>query len=376
MPHPLAGKKLCIACKEPIPVGANVCAHCGSSQAPERTSFSKDILKWVAGVTAVIGLITGLSGVVGPLKGWWTQGRQSKTLLASALRQEEVGEYPAAFDTLTEILKTNPGNVPALHARLDVTMLWVENIWVPFRNSDELQQKIRPVFDKLGPVLEAGLGTSKDYRAADVVAHLGWLNFLRAKILGQGGRIDEHVQRALQMDTDNVYAHAMMGDLLLDSPGGLDEAKAHFAAALKTGKAKEFVRGCQLESMIYNDAKGVRAELIRVVNDMRKNGEQLGDSNRGRVHSYYSTTIGDDRELREVISAVPPDEAWATYRWVSPPDNPPDSQESRFIQANIDEVSGKKSEALQIYRQLVNETKGSPVRLSQRARDAVKRLEH
>ena len=255
------------------------------------------------GYYRLIGLITGFSGVVGPLKGWWTQDRESKTLLATALRQQEVGEYPAAFDTLTEILKTNPGNVPALHARLDVTMLWVENIWVPFRNSDELQQKIRPVFDKLGPVLEAGLGTSKDYRAADVVAHLGWLNLLRAKILGQGGRIDEHVQHALQMDPDNVYAHAMMGDLLLDSPGGLEEAKAHFAAALKTGKAKEFVRGCQLQSMIYNDAKGVRAELIRVVNDMRKNGEQLGDSNRGRVHSYYSTTIGDDRELREVISA-------------------------------------------------------------------------
>jgi tetratricopeptide (TPR) repeat protein len=376
MPHPLAGKKLCIACKEPIPVGANVCAHCGSSQAPERTSFSKDILKWVAGVTAVIGLITGLSGVMGPLKGWWTQGRQSKTLLVNALRQEEVGEYPAAFDTLSEILKNNPANVAALHARLDVTMLWIEDMWVPIRNSDEVQQKARPIFDKLSPVLEAGLGTGKDYRAADVVAHLGWLNFLRAKILGENGRIEEHIERALQMDPDNVYANAMMGDLLLDSPGSLDQAKTHFAAALKTGKAKTFVRGCQLESMIYNDSPGVRAELIRVVNDMRKNGEQLGDSNRGRVHSYYSTTIGDDADLRKVVSAVPPDEAWETYRWVSPPDDPADSQEARFIRANIDEVSGKQTEALGIYRQLVNETKGSPVRLNQRAREAVKRLEH
>jgi hypothetical protein len=167
-----------------------------------------------------------------------------------------------------------------------------------------------------------------------------------------------------------------MGDLLLDSPGSLDEAKAHFAAALKTGKAKEFVRGCQLESMIYKDSPGVRVELIRVINDMRKNGEHLGDSNRGRVHSYYSTTIGEDRDLREVVSAVPADESWATYRWVSPPDNPPDSQQSRFIQANIDEVSGKRAEALAIYRQLATETKGAPVRLSQRSRDAVKRLEH
>jgi len=180
------------------------------------------------------------------------------------------------------------------------------------------------------------------------------------------------------MDPGNVYANAMMGDLILETDGSLDKAKANFAAALKTGKAKDFVRGCQLQSMIYNDAPGVRAELIRTVNEMREDGETLGDANRSRVHAYYSTTIGEDKDLREVVSALPPDKAWATYQWVSPKETDAsfNSQESRFIQASIDEAAGKKAEALEIYRQLANETKGSPARVAQRSRDAVKRLEH
>ena len=50
--------------------------------------------------------------------------------------------------------------------------------------------------------------------------------------------------------------------------------------------------------------------------------------------------------------------------------------ERRFIQANIDEVSGKREEALQIYRSLEKEIKDPNVRIAQRVRDAVKRLSH
>ncbi len=254
-------------------------------------------------------------------------------------------------------------------------MLWVEDIWAPIHSSDELAQKMRPNFDRMTAVLEAGLGTTKDYRAADVAAHLGWLNLLKAKILGEQGKIEELIEHALQMDPDNVYANAMMGDWVLETNGPLEKAKTNFATALKTGKAKAFVRGCQLQSMIYKDAPGVRAELIRTVNEMREDGETLGDGNRSRVHSYYSTTIGEDKDLRDVVSALPPDKAWATYKWVSPreTDDAFNSQEARFIQANIDEVAGNKAEALAIYRQLVNETKefaGAPGSALARRREA------
>ena len=142
-PLPPPGKKLCIACKELIPLDATICSHCRSSQGPEKSSWDRTGLKWVAAITAVVGLITGLSGVVGPVKGWWTQGRQAKTMLATALNQEELGEYSAAFDTLSEILKNEPGNTAALHARLDVTMVWLEDTRVPRHNADDYAAQAR-----------------------------------------------------------------------------------------------------------------------------------------------------------------------------------------------------------------------------------------
>ena len=88
--------------------------------------------------------------------------------------------------------------------------------------------------------------------------------------------------------------------------------------------------------------------------------------------------LGTDADIREVVSAVPPDEAWETYRWANAEAraSAPSSIEGRFIRANLAEVSGKQEEALQIYRELEIELKDPRVRVAQRVRDAVRRLTH
>lgn len=377
-----AAEKLCIACKEPIPADATVCFHCRARQVPEKQSESKRLLAWIGVVTAVVGLFTGVSGLVGPLKGWWKQGRQSHALLVTAQRQSELGEYSAAMDTLAEILKTNPGDTQALHTQLDVAMAWIEAFRVPRYGLDEVAPQARVTFDRLTPVLESGLSTANGYRAADVVAHLGWLNFLKARITGQDGIIESHLREALRMDPDNVFAHAMMGEWTLLPPGNLEQAKTHFAIALKNGKAKTFVRGCQLEAMIYNYDPGVPAELIQVANQMRKENDPISDSDRGRIHGYFKLAAGTHAELREVVSALPPDELWATYEWVNPPtadESAFDSMERRFVRANLDEVSGKSAEALQLYRSLdkeLRERKDLSPTVFERVQDSLKRLSH
>ena len=375
-------QQLCIACKEPIPADAAVCFHCQTRQIPQKEPGTKRLLAWIGVVTAAIGLITGLSGIVGPLKGWWNQGRQSHALLLTAQRQEELGEYSAAMDTLAEILKANPGDTQARHTQLDVAMAWIEDIRIPRHGVDEVAPQARVIFDRLSPVLEGGISTAKGYRAADVVAHLGWLNFLKSNITGQGGIVESHLRESLRMDPENVYANAMMGEWLLLPPANLAEAKTHFATALKSGEAKTFVRGCQLEGMIYNDEAGVRAELIRVANEMRKDNDPISDSDKGRIHGNFSMVVGTNAELREVVSAVPPDEVWATYEWIHPQTadaSVSDNWERRFIRANIDEVSGKREEALQIYRSLDKELNArndtSPYVL-RRVRDAMQRVSH
>jgi hypothetical protein len=338
---------------------------------------SKRVLAWIGVVTAVIGLITGLSGIVGPVKGWWKQGRQSHAMLATAQRQSELGEYSAALDSVAEVLKASPGDEQALHTQLDVAMAWIEDIRTPRHDVNAVAPQARLIFDRLTPILESGLGTAKDYRAADVVAHLGWLNLLKWRIAGQSGIIESHLRAAVQMDPHNVFANAMFGEWALLTHGDLEEAKMHFATALKSGKSKTFVRDCQLEGMIYNDDAGVPAELIRVANQMRKDKDPIGDDDRGRIRWNFSLTESD-AELKQVLSSVPPEELRATYEWLSPRDSEGSDlstrMERRFVEAYVDEVSGKREEALQIYRSLETETKNSDPLVSKRIRDAVLRL--
>ncbi len=70
----------------------------------------------------------------------------------------------------------------------------------------------------------------------------------------------------------------------------------------------------------------------------------------------------------------------ATYEWLSPLDSEGSdsskSVERRFVEAYTDEISGKREEALQIYRSLETETKNSDPLVSKRVRDAVRRLSH
>ena len=130
--------------------------------------------------------------------------------------------------------------------------------------------------------------------------------------------------------------------------------------------------------MIYNDDTGVPAELIRVANQMRKDNDPIGDD-RGRIRWNFSLTESD-AELTEVLSALPPEELRATYEWLSPPDSDgSDSSkkvERRFVEAYVDEVSGKREQALQIYRSLETETKNSDPLVSKRVREAVRRVSH
>jgi hypothetical protein len=375
-------EKLCVACREPIPADATVCFHCQTRQVPEKQSGSNRLLAWIGVVTAVIGLITGLSEVVGPVKGWWSAGREAKSMLAAGQRQADLGEYEASFNTFSDLLKSSPGNVAASRARLDVAMLWLENFEVSGKDDNEIAQKAGAILDRISPVLAGGLSNDQGYRAADIVAHVGWLNWLEVTDTQQveyEDKVEPNFQRALAMDPDNVYGNAMLGDWLLENNRGLGEAKKYFAKALATGKARAFIRDCQLGALIHNDAPGARGELIRVANDMRKNNEPISDGRRGRVHSYFDAGIGSEEELHEVLTAVPPDQAWETYRWIDRPltEWAPFAQvQQKFIQASLWEIAGKHDDARQLFLQLQQETKSQHGTLATRIRDAVKRLSH
>ena len=69
------------------------------------------------------------------------------------------------------------------------------------------------------PVLARGASDAKGERLANLLAHMGWADYLRGGLAGSGGPDPEkHYRTALEADPANVYAHAMWGfELLRDA---------------------------------------------------------------------------------------------------------------------------------------------------------------
>jgi hypothetical protein len=106
----------------------------------------------------------------------------------------------------------------------------------------------------------------------------------------------------------------------------------------------------------------------------------MDDSYKHRILSSYSPTNSQE-ELTETLSAVPPNDAWATFLWLDDKEATGGEREQQriqheFIQANILEIAGKSSEALALFKTLNDELKrkGYNGRLSDHVAMAIKRL--
>ncbi len=351
-------------------------------QKTEKASPVKFILSWVGAATAVLGLI-------GSLSGWFhtfdTHRKQRAELIAKmavAQGQLKQGEYRASVRSFGEILKTDPLYSPALEGQLDAVMLWVENFQVLGRDGEKAADAAGPLLDEIMPVLDAGFARSKGSRAADVQAHLGWAHWLNWHIAERefGPSAVQNLRAAVELEKSNVYANAMLGNWMLQNNGNFQEAIGHLNTAAATGKARPLVREMQVGGLLYHEVRGARAELVKAVNDMRKNGEELDDGQKHRILAFcYNPTVTNPTELAESLSAVPEDDAWKTYLWLDDAQGEDETEKTQslnrdFIYANLLEVSGKRTEALEKYRVLQRNPQTKHFTFKDRVDDAVKRL--
>ncbi len=376
-PSEAGAKKACIACGEMIPASATVCSHCQQRQTPEKSSPVKLILTWVGAATAVLGLIGSLSGWFHTFGSHRTERAELKAQMAVAEGQTKSGEYPAAVHTYQGILKSDPLYAPALDGQLDATMLWVENFQV-LGDDKQATNAAGSLLDEIMPILDAGLARSKGSRAADVQAHLGWAHWLNWHIAEReySHAAEQNLRAAVELDKTNVYANAMLGNWMLQNNGDFQEAIGHLNTAVSTGKARPLAREMQVGGLLGDEHPGARAEMVKAVNDMRKNGEALDDEEKNRVRSFcYSIMSGHQGELVESLSAVPEDDSWKTFLWLD--DNHEDKMDPLvrdFIYANLLEASGKRAEALQKFQALQQNPKANQFSFKGRIDDAVKRL--
>jgi tetratricopeptide (TPR) repeat protein len=353
-----------------------------SAQKSDKGSSVKLILSWVGGATAVLGLIGSLSGWFHVFDSHRTQRAELKAQMAVAQAQVKQGEYRSSVRSYGDILKSDPLYTPALDGQLDAAMLWVENFQVLGRDGEKTADTAGSLLDEIMPVLDAGLARSKGPKEADVQAHLGWAHWLNWHIAERefSPAAEKNLRAAVELDKSNVYGNAMLGNWMLQNNGNFQEAIGHLGTAVVTGKARPLVREMQVGGLLHDEVRNARAELVKVVNDMRKNGEALDDGQKHRILGFcYNPTVTSQAELVESLSAVPEDEAWKTYQWLDDLQDADQTDKTQalnrdFIYANLLEVSGKRSEALEKYRTLQQELKNTSLTIKGRVDDAVKRL--
>jgi tetratricopeptide (TPR) repeat protein len=362
-------------------------AHPGLDTRPLKNKIAqKTRLFWIGGSALFIALLVAVSSFfgIGPLGDYQAQKSGVHQLLNTAQTQINQGEYESAFKTYKDALKLNPANRTAMDGEVNAAMLWLQDFHAIVREGQKVEDIAGPPLSEIMSALDTGLArtTGAGARAADILAHLGWAHWLNQHIAEKefGPAAEQDLRRALTLDPKNVYANAMLGNWLLQTHGSVDEALHHFDVAVKANKQRPLVRDMQLGGMIYSETPGVQSALIRVANQMRINSEPMSDRYKQRILSYYSPVNTRD-ELTEVLSAVPPNDAWATFLWLDdkqPTGNELKEQRIRheFIRASILEVAGKATEALAMFRTLQDQLKrrSNGGRMSDHVAAAIKRL--
>ncbi len=240
------------------------------------------------------------------------QREQTVRETASAAELCTSGSHAAAWNRFDELTARYPSDATVQLAREDCGMRWLREIRVRVG-----EQTFADIIKRVQPALVAGLPAATGQRAADLLAHLGWADYLLIREGATAGDPAAQFERAIKTDPENVYAHAMWGRHLWWFRERDAEARLHFARAVASGRDREFVRSLQFGGSLS------RAELVPyaviVANDMRLAGETMTDALRSRLWSTayrpYLFSI-DDRS--SFLAILPPDQHLATFDWLFP----------------------------------------------------------
>ena len=345
----------------------------GESDQASRKATLATTLKWIGGATAAISLLLALNQITGLVQNFRIHHKAFSEATKAGEQQQQRGDYPAAFESFKHAAELDPIDRRAQKREAQAAMLWLENVHAQNQSFTEIANQLLPVLDK-------SLSNSKGQDAADLLAHIGWANFLRSRD-GSGSAGDLVVKSygdALKIDPQNVYAHAMWAHWILWQNGSQQEAKDHFAAALNSGRDRPYVRSLQLSAYSNVVSAENQAELLRIANEMRQLGERLGPEQKSSVFDQvFEFPLDDYKALARIVHGVKPEVALATYDWLSSGRTDSDLRLRReFIAAFLLEADGETDAALSRYKSLQEDLQhvGPYDSLSLAVNNAVKRL--
>ncbi len=317
---------------------------------------------------------------------------QARALVKQSQAQADAGNDASAWSLLEKANAAAPWSSDVVEAQEQLAMELLRP--APTRRRLESRSSRERIVSPVAPVLLRGAASAKGERLANLLAHIGWVAYLAPGALEPAARIDPalHYRRALEVDPGNVYAHAMWGFEILRQRGSLAEAKQHFASALESRREHYYVRYLQISALLYFEHPELKNEVIRVVNEMRTQGEPRPQGwERGSIKGRLWYLYRDALEVKsakklEFLAALPPAEHLSLFRWLFQDQEPQKGSEEywsfefTYVLAQLQEHGGDRAGAIASYRRLLSQfasngyDASSARRIADDAKAAVKRL--
>ncbi|HEY7166104.1 MAG TPA: toll/interleukin-1 receptor domain-containing protein [Candidatus Binatia bacterium] len=304
------------------------------------------------------------------------QSQRVATLVKQAQLQDGFANYQSAWNFLDQAAAVDPQSTDVIDAQERLAMDWLDNA-----RGSQLTGNLKDIAEKVTPVLSRGAVAAKGERAADLLAHMGWADFLRSRE-GIGG-LDptQNYRRAIEIDPENVYAHTMWGFDILRRGGSMPEAKRHFAIALESGRKREYVRHMQISALLWINEPEQEDEAIRVANAIRSAGESMpvGTPERPdawRLWNIYYSRLVNNNAKQQFFSALPPADHLATFRWLYPENDVPKDKLELYLYmlAQFRELNGDRADALALYQRLHKQLGSARGSLPDGVKEGIKRL--
>ena len=329
------------------------------------------------------------------------QNAEAEALIKQSQSQADTGDHANAWKLLEQANAVAPASREVFEAQERLAMKMLRGAGVNYSGASS-----RGYFEELVkrtlPVLSRGTSGATGERLANLLAHIGWADYLRGGRTGSGGPDPaQHYRRALEADPGNVYAHAMWGFELLrkrGSPEPLAEAKQHFSPALESRREREYVRYLQVSALlqtysnVWIEDPERQKEVIRVTNEMRINGETRPKgwgpgSFKAKVWAIYHFGFITNDDQAQLLAALPTAEHLASFRWLFPEDDltaagqgGPSLFDYLVVFAQLQEHGGDRAGALVSYRRLLSEfaskkyDSARAIKIADHAKAAIQRL--
>lgn len=265
-------------------------------------SIGGKILKSIGVITAIISIVLGTRQIVNIIQDNAARKNKAAELKAGALQLASSGLYSKAWETMSQAVEVDPD---FREAQVELAMEWLREART---SPSQKERTFTEIVDKLVPVLHRALDTTRKQYSATVRAHIGWATFLLFKDGNRSVRVDDHFRNALQMDSINLYAHAMYGFWMLypgHDGGSIEDANRHFVIALRNVQEKKYVRDLMFFAFRNMQRPEYQAQILKLVNEIRKNHETMERSQREKIviEAYYMYRDEIMEEVGKVMTA-------------------------------------------------------------------------